>query len=305
MSVPFFTFHPLSEEAPISLTDPLNGSKEEYDIESCYEILNNFQKEIPAFMPKDASMAEHWWNRKWQVSLDYHLSSQAKKENLSKETIPKLLCKVDIYLLPEDVQKEYSFIHALMERKTHRKFLDSPMTLKTFSALLQSLKDEISPGIWSYYLAVFNVKDVPEGLYFYCPIQHGITLIKRGSFREKLVGLLCGMSASLTASFVLILSIDLETAQYTLPYERGLREIYINSGRKAQKLLLKGIQFHVGTLPSPAVRDSPMCEFLGINPVVCIPLYTLTMGIIPEKNRRILGRAIDFSRRDTLLFLYS
>jgi len=284
MSVAFFSFDPLSEKAPISLTDPLNGSKEERDIESCCKILSDFQKGIPASMPEDVSMAEHWWNRKWQVSLDYHLSSQAKRENLPKEGAPKALPKIDIYLPQQSVQEECSFIHALMERKTHRKFHASPMTLKTFSILLQSLKNELFPGIWSYYLVVFNVKDVPEGLYLYCPIQHGITLIKQGSFREKLVGLLCGMSASLTASFVLILSIDLEIAQCRLPYERGLREIYIDSGRMAQKLLLKGIQHHVGALPSPAMRDSSMCEFLGIDPAAYIPLYTLTMGIIAEKS---------------------
>jgi len=43
------------------------------------------------------------------------------------------------------------------------------------------------------------------------------------------------------------------------------------------------MEYQIGGLPSPAIRDTPMCEFIGINPAETIPLYSLTMGIIPGK----------------------
>jgi len=63
--------------------------------------------------------------------------------------------------------------------------------------------------------------------------------VKKGLFREQAIKLLCGMSASFSASFLTILSIDIEKALKNYPYNRALREIYIDSGRIAQKLLIK------------------------------------------------------------------
>lgn len=283
MDISFFSFNSIPEDSPISLMDPQKNIKKYYDVESCFEFLKNFQNESTSSVQNDAPMIEHWWKMKWQVSLDYYLSSQSLKEKIQKDHTPKPLRKIDIWLTSAVVQAQCSLIHALIERKTHRKFLPSPISFHVFSTLLLSLEKEIFEGIWNYYVVIFNVEDVPEGVYIYCPTQHGLILVKHGNFREKVVTLLCGMSASMTASFAIIFSLDLEVAQNMLPYERALREIYIDSGRMAQKLLLKGIQHHIGGLPSPAMRDSPMCEFLEINPASCIPLYTLTMGIIPEK----------------------
>jgi SagB-type dehydrogenase family enzyme len=282
MPLKFFSFNSSSEDASVVLVDPLSGNKKVCLPESCIEVLERTQ-ENSSSLPEIAAI-EHWWNRKWQMSLDYYLVSQAKKENLNRNIAPKPLQKIDIFLPTEKTNEQHSLMQALIERKTHRKFHNSSLSLEIFSTLLLNLREELFKGVWNYYLVIFNVSGIPEGIYQYCPLQHGLTLIRQGNFREELVPLLCGMVASVTASFSMILSVDLEIAHQMLPYERGLREIYIDSGRIAQKLLLKGMQYHLGGLPSPAMRDSPMCEFLQINPNFCMPLYTITMGIIAEKN---------------------
>lgn len=282
MPLKFFSFNSSSEGTPVALVDPLNGHKKVCPPESCIEMLEKTQENASSF--SDIAAIEHWWNRKWQISLDYYLVSQAKIENLSRKTSPNPLQKINIFLPKEEATEQYSLMQALIERKTHRKFHNSPLSLEIFSTLLLNLKEELFKGMWNYYLVIFNVSGIPEGIYQYCPLQHGLTLIIQGNFREELVPLLCGMAASLTASFSMILSVDLEVAQQMLPYERALREIYVDSGRIAQKLLLKGMQYLLGGLPSPAMRDSPMCKFLQINPNSCMPLYTITMGIIAEKN---------------------
>lgn len=267
MPLRFFSFNSSSENTPITFVNPLNNLKKECSLESSIEML-----EEPLKNPPDISAIEHWWNRQWKVSLDYYLVSLAKKEIFHQKTYTKPLSKVDIFLPQEDVKEQYQLVQALLERKTHRKFQNTPLSLETFSTLLRGLKEELFKGIWNYFLVIFNVSGIDEGIYQYCPSQHGLTLINHGNFREKLVPILCGMAASLSASFSIILSVDIQIAQRILPYERALREIYIDSGRIAQKLLLKGIQYHLGGLPSPAMKDSSMCEFLQINTELCMPL---------------------------------
>ncbi|MGA8165410.1 MAG: SagB/ThcOx family dehydrogenase [Waddliaceae bacterium] len=231
---------------------------------------------------------EHWLERKWQVCLDYYLSStnHTNKISTSCSSLPvhSSRVKIDIPLSRKKIIKNHTPLEALIGRKTYRKFQDLTLSLKVFSQLLLELKEELFPNIWKYYLVAFNVNDVPPGIYKYSPHEHGLSLIKQGIFREKVVKLLCGMSASFTASFVIVLSIDIENALKCYSYNRALREIYIDSGRIAQKVLIRGMQYHIGGLPSPAMHDSAMCAFLDINPSECIPLYSLTMGIISGKN---------------------
>jgi SagB-type dehydrogenase family enzyme len=178
----------------------------------------------------------------------------------------------------------FPFLKALFHRKTYRKFQESPITKLLLSTLLRELKDEIFEKIWHHYIVVFNVEEIPPGVYRYCPLENGLYLIKEGLFQNEVVKLLCGMAASYSASFSIIFSIDLKESMHRFPYSRALREIYIDSGRLAQKILLKGMQNNIGGLPSPAMKDNDMCSFLKINPCEYIPIYTVTMGVIPQNS---------------------
>ncbi len=282
MNLTFNNSEESEEGFSITLNDPLNGIKIKHNIKSCLEHLNNYRQNEHILSKNDDLSIHHWWTRKWQVSLDYYLSSQSDINNLHKALQSKSLEKIGVYLPSGSTPVMCNQVQALITRKTHRKFRFDPLPLTTLSTILRSLDGELFPEIWNYYIAIFNVQGIQPGLYLYCPLQHGLILVKEGNFREKLVTLLCGMSATLTASFTMIFSIDLITAQQQLPYERALREIYIDSGRMAQKLILKGIQYHIGALPSPAMRDTSMCQFLGIDPTFKIPIYSVSMGIITE-----------------------
>ena len=273
-----------SKSAPLQWKNPLVGETQEYSVSDCCAILIEYQNDSsPNIHPPESVKIKHWWNRKWQVCLDYYLASPAPQITAVKSTFAA--CPpIDIALPKQRPEEQLSLVESLLERKTHRKFQDFPLALDIFAALLAELTDELFAGIWRYYLILFNVEGVYPGIYRYHPHAQGLSLIKEGLFREEAVKLLCGMSASLTASFLVVLSIDIQEAMQSFPYSRALREIYIDSGRLAQKLLLKGMQYHVGGLPSPAMRDTPMCTFLNLDLNQCIPLYTLTMGIIPKRD---------------------
>lgn len=269
------------------LKTPLTGEKKAYDVNSCCEYLIDYHDRSQAAptIQTDTSHIEHWWDRKWQVCLDYYLFTPTQEEVSIKPSDFSIVSeKIDFMLPNQKTGNQLSFIEALLNRKTYRKFQEKPLSLAIASALLAELNNELFHGLWKYYVVAFNVEDIPPGIYCFHPDKHGLSLIKGGMFRQQAVELLCGMSASLTASFLIILSIDIQKAMSKFSYNRALREMYIDSGRLAQKLLLKGMQYHVGGLPSPAMRDSKMCEFLNIEPDQVIPLYTLAMGTIPGKN---------------------
>ena len=287
MDLSYLTFASF-EDLSIKLKNPLHNLMGIYDVSTCCDYLIDYQnsQKNQSTDSDTFSKIEHWWDRKWQVSLDYYLSSppeQFKKQQT--ETAPLQAQQCINFAFPDKTENSrLSPIQALLNRKTHRKFQESSIPLCLLSTLLGELKEEIFADIWKYYIVIFNIEGIQPGIYRYCSTQHGLYLIKQGLFRNEVVKLLCGMAASYTASFLLILAIDLEEAMKKFPYNRALREIYIDSGRLAQKILLKGMQHSVGGLPSPAMKDSQMCSFLDIDPNQCIPIYSITMGIIPENS---------------------
>jgi SagB-type dehydrogenase family enzyme len=280
----FLSFKDLS----IELKDPVYNIRKSYDVSLCCDYLINYQNSQQAKSNNSDvfSKIEHWWERKWQVSLDYYLSSpvQQIKKQENKTTPLQTQQYIDFAFSDKVENDPLSPIQALLYRKTYRKFQETAIPLRLLSTLLGELKEEIFVGIWEYYIVIFNIEGISPGVYRYCSTKHGLYLIKKGLFRNEVVKLLCGMAASSTASFLMILAIDLEKAMKNYPYNRALREIYIDSGRLAQKLLLKGMQHSVGGLPSPAMKDTQMCSFLDIDPNKCIPIYTITMGIVPENS---------------------
>ncbi len=287
MDLSYLTFASF-EEFSIKLKSPLHNIMRIYNITSCCDYLIDYQnsQQVQSADPDKSSKIEHWWERKWQVSLDYYLSSPP--EHLTKqqiETIPSQAQQcVDFAFSNKAENAQLSPIQALLNRKTYRKFQEISIPVHFLSTLLRELKEEIFADIWKYYIVIFNIEGIQPGIYRYCSIQHGLYLIKQGLFRTEAVDLLCGMAASYTASFLVILAIDLEEAMRKFPYNRALREIYIDSGRLAQKILLKGMQNSIGGLPSPAMKDSQMCVFLEIDPSKCIPIYSITMGIVSENS---------------------
>jgi hypothetical protein len=67
MNLSHFSFNPDSESNPISLKNPLTGTKIEYDVDACCEYLCQIQQEIGSLEQPahdEISKIEHWWSRK-------------------------------------------------------------------------------------------------------------------------------------------------------------------------------------------------------------------------------------------------
>src|SRR5690606_31044631 len=127
-------------------------------------------------------------------------------------------------------------------------------------------------SIWQYYLIAFNISDLCPGIYRYYNKARCLELVKKGVFREEISETLCGFATPFTAAFTIVLAIDIEVAQIKLPYNRALREIYIDAGRLGQKILIKGMQHGIGGVPI-AMRDSMMAELLQIDLDKIMPIH--------------------------------
>jgi hypothetical protein len=285
MILDFLIFH-ANHEKPISFVDPISGVKQEFDIEACCEYLLKYYGGADKQLvdPEIAAKIKHWWDRKWYVALDYYLCSPTNTQSnslLTKCTDNDHLYKSDIFLSSVQVEDKLTPMQAILNRKTYREFKQQPISWEVCTSLLRVLDGGFFSDIWQYYLVALNIHNVSQGIYRYHKKLDSLELIKKGAFREQLMESLCGFYSPLTASFTIVLAIDIQKAQKRLPYERALRDIYIDAGRLSQKILVKGMQQHVGGVPI-AIRDTLMCKLLDIDMNQIMPIQSLTMGLIPE-----------------------
>lgn len=283
MDLDFLIFN-VDGKKPISVINPITGVKQEYDIDTCCDYLVEYHNR-PAKDTLNADIAskiKHWWDRKWYVALDYYLCSPTQSDTLlSKHTDNDHLYKGGISTSSEQVDDKLTPIEAILNRKTYREFKQQHISWQVCTSLLRTLDGAFFPDIWQYYLVALNIHSISQGVYRYHNQSASLELIQKGAFREQLMEALCGFYSPLTASFTIVLAIDVQKAQQSLPYDRALREIYIDAGRLAQKLLIKGIQQDIGGVPI-AMRDALMCKLLDIDINKVIPIHSLTMGLIPE-----------------------
>lgn len=286
----YLTLKSLNDEQLIEFIDPILKIRKEFSEEELIDFLiENFEAQITPNDKDEAKKISHWWNRNWAVSLDFYLSSIDEEKRrfsiFAERSIKEIISPFQVIMLNKH-KKSYKidFLTALLNRKTYRKFLPVRLPIETFSSFLQSLSD-FSPSIFTkaldYYIVIFNVEEISEGIYRYCQNQHSLEGISKGNFRKSFRDILCGMATTLTASFVVIMVADCQFLQDNLSFNRALRNVYVESGRVGQHLLIRGMQYNLGGLPSPAMKDTEMASILGLDIAQQIPIYSLIMGIIP------------------------
>lgn len=284
----YLTLSSSSRKDSLEFIDPLSKTKREFEIEESVDFLiENFQTSKDGDIEERSKKIAHWWDRNWTVSLDFYLSSiNEEKKNFSVSTLrtPKSIT-YPFHTVDLDTYKKEggeSFSAALLNRKTYRKFLPIQLSLATFSSLLGSVS-EVSPSIFTqaldYYIGVFDIEGIPQGIYRYSQEHRRLEGIIEGNFRANFRNILCGMATTLTASFVMIMVADYEFLQNNFFFNKALRDLYIETGRVAQHFLIQGIRNDLGGLPSPAMKDSDMVALLRLNVAHEIPVYSLVIGI--------------------------
>ena len=105
---------------------------------------------------------------------------------------------------------------------------------------------------------------IPPGVWQVFAGGDQLHLVSAGDFREAMVEIMCGMPAARTAAFTLVFSANMDEWQVRLPYERALRELYVEVGAEAQHLIIAAEALRLGCLITPATNDYVLSELLGL-----------------------------------------
>lgn len=199
---------------------------------------------------------------------------------------------------------------ALLSRRSVRAYLPGPTPAGALSHLLrtglakvaenQRRRGEEDPRdllrsfgtAFDFYVLTYNVDGIDPAAWLLDldgrdPAGPGRTPelieVRPGDHRAAMREVFYGSPWPLTAAWTLVMVADFEQYQYRYRHERALRNLYIESGHLAQKLLLLADTHGLGTLVTPAVRDGLAEELLGLDPVRQATVYTLTMGPDPRR----------------------
>jgi nitroreductase len=173
----------------------------------------------------------------------------------------------------------------LVRRRTARSYDPSGLDQTSFAGILHdffALMDATrgSSGFRAglkFAAIVYGVNGLTSGVWNLHPATESATLAKPGQLRQALCDLMCGMQAAQTAAATVVLVADFPQRQHRFPYDRALRELYIEVGRIAQWLIVACEARGAGCLITPATNDKVFCEVLGLPPHQA-PVYTITFG---------------------------
>ena len=81
----------------------------------------------------------------------------------------------------------------------------------------------------------------------------------------------------MTAAGTLVFVVDFDRRVEQFPYERALRELYIEVAQLAQWVILCAESLGLGSLITPATNDTELSHLLRLDGSTS-PIYTLTFG---------------------------
>lgn len=216
----------------------------------------------------------------------------------------KRYCLAKVFSLPEPTAIDGIHLNDLiLGRRTLRQFHSQPVTsvqLGTLMALSYRVKSStngadvaqrlftrpIPSGGALYplelYLATLNTQALPEGLYHYHPLHHGLELLdatQPRSILEKcaIQGVPHGAALAVCICGVL--------PRTCFKYgELGYRLLLLEAGHLAQNILLVAGAIGLGALPYCGFFDDRIHDYLGVDGVDEVCLYLLWLGWPSEES---------------------
>lgn len=175
---------------------------------------------------------------------------------------------------------------ALQQRRSHRKYLDQPVSLAEASQLLWAAQGvtskrgyRTSPSAGALYplevyLIAGHVTDLPAGVYKYRPHTHTLVKTAIGDLRPDLTSAALGQRSVKDGAIVLVLAAVYErtTAKYG---RRGVRYVHMEVGHAAQNVYLQATSLGLGTVFIGAFADD------GVKDVLKMPDEEHPLGVMP------------------------
>jgi SagB-type dehydrogenase family enzyme len=128
------------------------------------------------------------------------------------------------------------------------------------------------------YVVVFTVEGLNPGAYRYELEPPALSPKKLGDLQEETRTALAGQPDPTNAAATILLVADFDRYQWRYRHERALRNLYLESGRLMQPLILTatGLGLHTGI--TPAIRDELIPPLLALDNGNWQALHTLTIG---------------------------
>lgn len=261
---------------------------------------------------------DHWEKRNWKLALSYYLWARRdtfldegpEYEAIRCEALESMLSESDLPLpSPIDdseridignvrpIPEDQSVGAVLRSRRTTQVFVaDKTFDSRLFGGLLregfsvsrryhvpdiQEHIHNILHGVgfaFDPYIAVFNVDGLDPGIYYYNISQDRIRLESAGDYRRDVCAALIGHNQALTAACTIFLVVDFQRFQWRYRHERALRNLYVDSGRMAQYLILVATAYGLKNHITPATVDSAFATLLNIDPERRQVFYGITLG---------------------------
>jgi SagB-type dehydrogenase family enzyme len=268
--------------------------------------------------PTVMAALKRWWTRGWHPSLGYYLWSRHRRQidladgdgTVRRQVLrqyavdeplpPRIAVTGDPVGLPAPSPvPDTALGDVLMARRTVRGYAPVPVAAQTLGDVLYhglsdvrairdlSVDDELnllrSHGTpFEFYVANYRTEGLAPGIHHYDIRNHTLTPVDLGDHRPRMARILLGMRAPETAAWTLVIVGDFAQYQWRYRHERALRNLYMAAGRIAQRLIVVGHTYGFGSLPTPATHDLDLCDLLGVDAETHTPVYTLTMGPVPE-----------------------
>lgn len=184
--------------------------------------------------------------------------------------------KLNEIKLPQPVLKgTYSVEEALKNRRSVRKYKNSPLTLKEVSQILWACdgktiewggKTAPSAGATyplEIYIVAGNVEELSPGLYRYDIEKHSLFLVKPGDLRKNISMGAWNQKMLIEAPITVIISgiFKKTTGRYE---NRGERYVFMEVGHCGQNIHLQAESLGLGTVMVGAFEDKKVKEVLGI-----------------------------------------
>ena len=263
----------------VFVSDPTTLDRRNLDAQAAAELILQEDRPLLGMLAaREATASEREWiAHGWARSLDYFLWSEGGRGVRRTVKTPR-----DGRRFPADTG---AIVQALLARRTQRYFDSRPLPLDVWGQLVAAVQESLKRfGAGSGCFAraiIYDVESFAAGVYDLTSVSQGpIAGTDPHALREVMIEIMTGMTSARTAAATIVLCLDLETRQASMPYERALREAYIEVGMIGQFLVIAGESLGVGSLVTPAISDQELHELLRLDRRQ-VPLYSITMGLRP------------------------
>jgi SagB-type dehydrogenase family enzyme len=178
------------------------------------------------------------------------------------------------------------------ERRSERRFQDTPLSEAELSQLLWATQGITRPGRTvdfrtapsagalypvETYLVIHDVEGIEPGVYHYDVLHHQLEQLRRGDFRTMVARAALDQRMAAWSNVVFVWTAVFQRSKWKYK-QRAYRYVYLDAGHLAQNLALSAVALGLGSCQIAALYDDEANDLLGVDGVDESALYMTVVG---------------------------